>query len=107
MSRKQYDLHQMIVNTVKKCRQMTLRGKKIFCMNRIRMNLLYEMWNEKKGELLQTLKGKIKKKKCLIKKKLIKRITEMGDDVRDIALKEYFKLCKEKSAKRFIDWRIK
>ena len=31
----------------------------------------------------------------------------MGDDVRDIALKEYFKLCKEKSAKRFIDWRIK
>ena len=58
---------------------MTVRGKKINCMNKVRMSVLYEMWNQKKGELIQKLKGKIKKKKCQVKKKLIKRLTEMGD----------------------------
>ena len=30
----------------------------------------------------------------------------LGDEVREVALKSYFHLCKEKQAKAFIDWRI-
>jgi hypothetical protein len=30
----------------------------------------------------------------------------LGDDVREVCLKSYFDLCKEKAAKKFINWRI-
>ena len=30
----------------------------------------------------------------------------LGDEVRDVALKNYFHFCKERAAKAFIEWRI-
>ena len=39
-------LKNMAVLKVAKCKQIQSRGKKIFCMNKIRMCILIDMWNE-------------------------------------------------------------
>ena len=41
------------------------------------------------------------------KKAKFRRLNRMTDEVRDHTLKSYFHLCKEMSAKLFIEWRIK
>ena len=41
------------------------------------------------------------------KKAKFRRLNRMTDEVRDHTLKSYFHLCKEMSAKLFIEWRTK
>ena len=46
-------------------------------------------------------------KEVKLKKAKYRRLLRMTDEVRDHTLKSYFHLCKEMSAKMFIEWRIK
>ena len=50
---------------------------------------------------------KLNKKENQLRKKRIVTLMALDDEVRDVALKSYFHLCKEKNAKGFIDWRIR
>ena len=67
------------------------------------------MWNDHKKAMildLQGPKGKKITKNDKDKKKKHKKLTKMGDEVREVALKSYFHYCKEQAAKKFIEWRI-
>lgn len=85
---------------------MQVRGKKIACMNRIRMCILRQMWNEQKRIMIQNLNQQKSKKKEGIRKKRIEKLYMLGDEVRDYALKCYYHYCKENAARAFIEWRI-
>lgn len=100
-----------------KCKKIQARCRKIFCMNKVRMSILRQIWNDQKHVMIVNLKKAIRaqgggggstsnKKKDLPKKRHLQRIIRVGDDVRECALKNYFHLCKEKAAKRFIEWRV-
>ena len=97
----------MTVSAVAKCKQMQVRGKKIACMNRIRMCILKQMWNDQKREMVHNLKEQKSKKKEALRIKRIAKLMRLGDEVRDEALKCYFHFCKERAAKAFIEWRVK
>ena len=85
---------------------MRERGKNIFIMNKIRLCILRNMWNDQKRLMIQNLKKPTKKKKENLRKKRLGSLMRLGDDVREVCLKSYFTLCKEKAAKKFINWRI-
>ena len=76
-------------------------------MNRVRMCILKQMWNDQKRTMVQNLKAIKSKKKEALRKKRVAKLMRLGDEVRDIALKNYFHFCKERAAKVFIEWRIK
>ena len=40
------------------------------------------------------------------KKKIIKRLLDIKDDLRDHFLRQYFHMCKEKAATKFLEWRM-
>lgn len=40
------------------------------------------------------------------KKKMIKRLLDIPEDLRDHCLGQYFHMCKEKAATRFFEWRL-
>ena len=56
--------------------------------------------------MIQNLKKPTTKKKESLRKKRLNKLMRVGDDVREVCLKSYFHLCKEKAARKFIDWRI-
>lgn len=41
-----------------------------------------------------------------MRKKRLNLLIGLSEEVREVTLKQYFHFCKEKAAKRFIDWRI-
>lgn len=85
---------------------MQVRGKKIFCMNKIRLAILRQMWNDHKHILIQNLKKPGQKKKEKLRKKRLNKLLCLTEAVREKTLKLYFHICKEKAAKKFIEWRI-
>ena len=40
------------------------------------------------------------------KKKMIKKLLDIPEDLRDHCLKQYFHMCKEKAATKFFEWRL-
>ena len=64
------------------------------------------MWNDQKNALIEILKNQKSKKKAVSRKRRLIELLKLGDEVRDEALKSYYKLCKEKAAVGFIQWRI-
>lgn len=46
------------------------------------------------------------KKKEAARKRRLKTLVNMDEEVREHALKTYFHYCKEKAAKNFINWRM-
>lgn len=38
------NLKNMIIDTICRCKKMQTRGKMIYCMNKIRMSILRQMW---------------------------------------------------------------
>lgn len=75
-------------------------------MNRVRMCILRQMWNEQKQAMIKNLKKGTTKKKDALRKKRLNKLLRLTDEVREVALKNYFHYCKEKAAKIFIDWRV-
>jgi len=96
----------MAMSTIAKCRKMQVRGKKIACMNRIRMSILKQMWSEQKRIMIQNLNQLRSKKKESMRKRRISKLIRLDDEVRDYALKTYYHFCKENAARAFIEWRI-
>mmetsp|Transcript_30110 Transcript_30110/g.39976 ORF Transcript_30110/g.39976 Transcript_30110/m.39976 type:complete len:86 (+) Transcript_30110:745-1002(+) len=85
---------------------MQVRGKKIFLMNKIRMQILRLLWNDQRQSMIDNLKKPGPRKKETLRKKRLALLMRMNDEVREHALKAYFHYCKERAAKNFIDWRI-
>jgi hypothetical protein len=56
--------------------------------------------------MIHNLKKPTTRKKDGLRKKRLNNLIRVGDDVREVCLKSYFHLCKEKAAKKFMDWRI-
>ena len=79
------------------------RGRLVALMNKVRMTILRDMWDSRRRELIDTLK----KSKNVAKKKKMKQLLKMPEEVTMKALTSYFRLCKEKSSKNFIEWRLK
>ena len=81
---------------------MQERGRKLFAMNQVRMNILRKMWKDQKAEMLKTLRLGTRKDK----KRRTKLYLDIPDEVRDLYLGEYYGLCKRKAATTFIEWRM-
>ena len=70
-----FNLKNMASATVGKCKQMQIRCRKIHCMNKIRMCILRQIWNDQKHVMVMNLKKVLKqsgtgaKKKDIAKKK--------------------------------------
>ena len=123
------NLKKMTYKTIDKVRKMRNRGKQIFCTNRVRMCILRQMWNDQQSKLIEQL-NQVQSRRTSSQKQGMKRLTStygmsplqakryeetkknlgllisLNDEVRDVALKRYFKLCKERSAQAFIEWRM-
>lgn len=56
--------------------------------------------------MIKNLKKGTTKKKDALRKKRLSKLLRLTDEVREVALNNYFHYCKEKAAKNFIDWRM-
>ena len=94
------NLKKMTLQTVAKVIKIQLQGKRIFCMNRIRLCVLRQMWNNQKRQMIENLKvnkaGSKKKHENQLRKKRLVALMALDDKVREVALKSYFHMCKEK-----------
>ena len=97
----------MMFSTINICKKMQIRGRKIFCINKIRMCILDKMWKDQKYSMMQNLKQLKGKMKESIRRKRLKKLIRLSDEVKDTTLKSYYSFCKERAAKAFIEWRIK
>ena len=86
---------------------MQLRGRKICLMNKVRMSVLRELWNDQRQTMIENLKKPGPKKKEGARRKHLQAIMRVKEDLREHALKSYFHYCKERAAKNFIEWRIR
>ena len=64
------NLRNVTISTISKCKQMQIRGRKIACMNKIRMSILKQMWNDQKYIMIKNLQMTTKKKEVGKKKRL-------------------------------------
>lgn len=86
---------------------MQVRGRKICLMNKVRMSILRQLWNDQRQMMIENLKKPGPKKKEASRRKHLQAIMRVKEDLREHALKSYFHYCKERAAKSFIEWRIK
>ena len=70
------------------------------------MCILRQLWDAHRDQMLENLKKKAPRKKEAARKKRLKLLMKMKEEVRDHALAAYFHYCKEKAAKNFIFWRM-
>ena len=56
--------------------------------------------------MIQVLKQNKANLKPKARKKQLDKLMRLSDEVREVALKDYYTFCKEKAAKAFIEWRI-
>ena len=52
------NLKKICLQMVHKVKKIQTQGKKIFCMNRVRVSVLRQMWNEQKRHMIENLKTK-------------------------------------------------
>ena len=57
------NLKKMTLQMVTKVKKIQTQGKKIFCMNRVRISVLRQMWNDQKRIMVENLKTKKSPKK--------------------------------------------
>lgn len=102
------NLKNKTIDVLRKCHQVRERGKLILLMNKVRMSILCKMWNEQKTAMMTALSKKAQSNKKGSKelKKRIGELMSIPQEVRDASLKAYYKLCKERGAKKFIEWRM-
>lgn len=92
-----------LTQTLERLKYMQTRGRLIALMNRVRMTILRDMWDDRRREMIETLK----KSKSNAKKKKMKLLLKIPEEVTQAALTNYFRLCKETASKNFIEWRLK
>ena len=81
---------------------MQERGRKLFAMNQVRMNILRKRWKDQRAEMLKVTRLGTRRDK----KRRTKQLLDIPDEVRDLYLREYYRLCKVKAAASFIEWRM-
>lgn len=87
----------MTNKTIARVIKIQAQGKKIFCMNRVRMGVLRMLWNKQKQLMIEQLKKSKSPRKKDNKKRTNALVSFMSleEEVREHALKSYFHFCKE------------
>lgn len=102
------NMKRMTIDVLRKCKKIRERGKLICCMNRVRLNILHQMWDNEKTAMIKALskKAHLNKKLGSKLKKRIGELMSIEPEVKEQSIKAYYLFCKERGAKNFIQWRI-